>query len=202
MFWGIISGLLTGYTYKVLWHFWLFFHGRDGENSPFPPREEIWDISEGDFSQFGKKKKHYQTVPKARFARQIFSPKTSFARPKFVCERFASLAKNCLQLARRLLSSRTCVCGVSVKFTIVKIKSCFAVIFVSWGQNSRLGGIFCRENSTVGIYSKIWDLFGGLPKKISGKNFRPFFLVRVWFKNFFNQNDLYKVVSFNTSFFL
>ena len=30
------SRLLTGYTYKVLWHFWLFFHGRDGGKFPIP----------------------------------------------------------------------------------------------------------------------------------------------------------------------
>jgi hypothetical protein len=49
--------------------------------------------------------------------RQIFYSKIRFARHKFVCERFASLVKNCLQTGRISMSSGTCE-RVSVSSTI------------------------------------------------------------------------------------
>ena len=87
-FWGIISGLLTGYTYKVLWHLWLFFHGRDGGKFPIPPRRNLGYFWGGILPSLEKK-----NTAKARFARQTFFPQTRFTRQKFVCKQLAPLAK-------------------------------------------------------------------------------------------------------------
>ena len=94
-----------------------FFHGRDGGKFPreSPPRPQSGGgggfgpfLRGGDFSpSLAKKKKHCQ-----RLASLV----------KFFLPKLVLLAKNCLQAARRPLSSHTCVCvcmcGVSVNSTI------------------------------------------------------------------------------------
>ena len=79
-----------------------FFTGKTGENSPSPTREEIWDISEENSPQFGRKKKHCQTLaslvkfflPKLALLAKSLSASGSLRSPKTVCKR---LAARCLR---------------------------------------------------------------------------------------------------------